>query len=620
MTEWPPQALASLHGRLWTVRYRSIIAMLLCAPAIIWSLLPISTIASPSQQAIRIVLGWGVVIGLIFYLRAIILAAGLFDSAVRARAGGNRSSLILETALDRSTDTAALIHASGMYDIVLDRTRTRVRSLRTLASALQVLSGLLMLPLFCLALVLALHGAADIIAFLLIPVLPFVFLNATSAVSRAYAAILIHWDRGSEAWDPRPESDAERDARVTSARFSLGTFAASAAAGLAAVALFVCIAAVIAVVLGTSTVMRYRRGFYITRPVAERMVAVEYMRTLRMPPDSTLTAQQAGIAFHSLLYPMGDVAPGMRPPVVRYDRFLWPHDVPYSSARDLWNLILDGKVDATLLSPARESFDSLLRRPSHPALAQMAVLARAVDLDVTATRYDESIGQSNTRIGSGLFVGRDLWLGATTDAALRFERGDSNGAELRLREMISAGFLLIDRSPYETDLETGVELVNAGREGLRVVFERTGRSEAATTLLEITRAARRATRGLDSDGARPQPLERDLWQIAGNDGAYPAVRWSAFQVAVPATRCGGLQTVMFGLSPREQARVDTAAASIVRIPSDSVLVRAVLTGARFDPRSASRRPGIRRLLRLAGLIVGDRLLDSPCLGAFTTRF
>jgi hypothetical protein len=286
----------------------------------------------------------------------------------------------------------------------------------------------------------------------------------------------------------------------------------------------------------------------------------------------------------------------------------------------MWRIVLDNDTNSGLRSPARESFDSLLHRPPHPALALLTVLAHATDIDVTATRYEAGVDPLLVGNGNGLFVGADIWLGATIDAALRLKRGDTAGSEQRLRELISAGLLLIDRSPFETDMETGVQLANAGLDGLQVLYERTGKADASRHLLELRRAAQQAARRQASYGTRTQQQEYDLWEIATTWNAYPAVRWAAFQAAVPITRCKGLRTSMFGLSPADHNRLDKAAADMVRIPSDSVLLRAVLDGTAMRPEAVSRRPGIRRLLRIAGFIVGDRQLESPCLGAFTTRF
>ena len=635
--EWPPPGMEAMHGRLWRLRMRGLLSFLFVAPAVVWLLLP-----GAHQPHVVALLMWGLAIGLFFFLRLVTSAAGFFDLYRAARQLGYPRALVLEVALDHSADTHTLVAGVGRYDILRERTRDRVRALRTFSAALHVGAFGLPLPLLCLALVLGLRRSADRLAFALIPLLPSLFLIITAIIVRAYASVLVHWDRGADVWDPSPVSSRERaqqwlvarnaasaaqptshtdtaiDAAtlpapsVSPARFSSVVFATAVTVG--AVFLFVCIAVVLIATLGIGAVAQSRYQevlwLYNTRDAVE----AEFMRHLRLPADSSISARRAGDALHVLQYPMGGVAPGMRPPVQQYERMLFPHNVPWLPSGDYyWKMVVDRDAQGGLAAPARAALDSVLREPRHPALDYLDVLAKAATIDVVAARYADDV--TSDQIGRNLFTARDVWLAGTIDAASTFARGDVAGAELRLRQMLSAGLLLIDGSPFSTDFETGLELASAARVGLEFIYRRTGRENEAAALHAVVPAMRRY-----GFGPFTQSIPADeMWRIARSSFAYPSVRWRAFEAAVPHDRCGGLRPMLFGASDSAGRHMELMSHALTTTRSDSILFHAVMADT-VRRRPAPRRPGIRRMMAVARLVVTDRNVDSPCLGTAPRRF
>jgi hypothetical protein len=623
------------------MRGRALISVALIASAIAWYMLP-----TPYSPATRAFVLWIAGIGIFFFLRVVLAIAGLVDTARSALRLGYPPGLLLEVMLDHWSDTAAIVGATGAYQMVRERTLRRVRRLRVFGSSLHVAAAVLPLPLTCLALLLAFRHATDRIAFILIPTFPFVFCAITAVILHAYAAILVQWDRAGDAWDPSPVGELDRahewqrEARALTEDVAIAAdtsidantpiiadapppaprargvlFALAVTAG--AVFTFVVAVSVIASALGFASLSQYRLANRSLAPDFGSATGAEFMRYLRLARDSSVSARQAGDAYHALLYPTGNVESGMRQPVQRFATPLWPSTVPWLPSGDYyWRLIVERDATRGLAGPARATLDSLMRMPPHPALALLHTLAVAPAIDVTAARYRDDI---NPRlIGSGLYASHDLWLAATLDAAKTFARGDIRTAELKLREMLSAGILLIDGSPYRTDFHTGAELVEAAHNGLTYIYAHSGRPEAAA-------AMKQARRVLFNSGwlggyySYRNSAAGQLWGLAGTAGIYPSVRWTAFQNALPAARCQTLRTVLFGLSDDDAAALQDASHRIILMRSDSLLLKTVL-GDTLYPRPLPRRPGFRRLVRATRFLLTDRLVDSPCLAAVTTRF
>jgi hypothetical protein len=637
--EWPPPGTSGIHSRLWRLRTRALLSTALIATALCWFIFP-----TPDSRAMRGIMLWVAVVGIFLFFRVVLAIAGFLDLARRAQRLGYSRATLLHVMLDRKSDTAPLLSGTGQYEMVRERARNRVLRLRTLSAAFHVAAAMLPLPLLCVALMLAFRHEADPVAFALIPIGPFIFFTITAAVVDAYAAILVHWDRGSDAWDPSPVSDAQRavawqhraiavaagdiDDDSTHADASdrdtvpappvarpPGILFALAVTGIAVIT-FIVTVAVLAAAFGYGAVSQVRQSFREFTPDFVDASEAESVRYLRVGADSSVTARMAGDALHVLLYPTGQVTHGMREPRQRYATALWPGNVPWlPSGNYYWRYIVERDSSNGLRGAALHALDSLVRRPPHPALPLIHVLAVAPRIDVAGARYSDDAAPSD--IGRNLFVSHDLAVAATVEAASTLARGDARGAETRLREMISAGILLMDESPFRTDFDTGAELVSAGREGLVYLYSRTGRADAAAALRSVGSSSMMMRR-LNAFYMRTSSPEQ-TWRLSQPGPRYASVRWSAFQAALPMARCESLASVMFGLSPRNEAQLARTSSTIAHSASDSLLLRAVI-GDTLYPRPLPRRAGFRRLVRAARFLLTDQLADSPCLGAVTARF
>ncbi|MEO5510631.1 MAG: hypothetical protein ABIS27_08360 [Longimicrobiales bacterium] len=638
--EWPPPGLEQLHSQLRTVRSRAMLATLFIAPPIVWLLVGMSV----SERALRGAVGVLIAIGLFFFLRAILNAARILDASRRGRNLGYAPRLLLEVAVDDSRDTASLIAGTGAYESVRERTRDRIRGLRILAQLLRLAAAVLPLPLVCVALPLALRGAADGLAVALIPALPFFFFSLTAAITIAYAAVLAQWDRGSDAWDPSPVTLGERAAAwqaVTRTHRPVrptGGFLIVLLGAAGGIVLFVSVAFALVTVAGYGIAVQEVSRIRSYAPQPRSLLGVEIMRDWRLPADSAITPRQAGDALHALLYAGRVVAPGMLEPARGFNARLWPsRGADTYLAASLWRAAIGrDSLQWFAKHPDYASLDSLHRIAPHPALRMLDILARATDIDVTASRYrlplergalDEAGGFSHANDA------KDVEAAVFLAAARRYNAGDRAGAELLLRELISAGFLLIDRSPFVRDFWMGYMWVSRGKWALAELYRVTGRAAEADGLARSSAAADRVAVGtgggfdvrFGADGFRdpPDPTLEGALRTIRSPHVYPSIRWTAFQSAVPVARCGTLRRAMFGPGEFTDLLLAQARTNVIRIPSDSALAAVVLDPAGHSakpPFELSRRPGFRRLQRTVLFVIGDHQLAGPCAGAFTSRF
>ena len=640
---WPPPGLDALHGKARQVSGRARTATTLLAIVIAWHVFALPV----DHRAVRTLIGLTLVASLICYLGAIMRAAALLDTARRARRLGYRRGILAYVALDRHTDSRELFAGEASFESVRLRTRDRIRSLRLLSSVLLLLAVLLPPPLAGLSLMLAMRGSASDLAAALIVLAPPLFCAVVAVVAHGYAAVLAQWDRGGDAWDPAPVTTEERArtwiekeaAESNDAHTSVVPAARAASGGLlvtilgagAGIALFLFVAASIGAVLGFVSVTHARLGSADYSIPQRTIFRIEIMRPWRLPADSSIDPMRAGNALHTLLFPTGSVPDGIQQPERSYDAPVWPRRVPPLNSAELYFRIVQGDTSLMNHAALSDAVAAIRAYRPHPVFAELTVLARAPDIDVTATRF---IAPVDPAAVEAMYNRRALAHAAMIVAAQRLQRGDADGAELIMREILSAGFLLIDRSPYQSDFWLGIDLIENATEALTYIYGRTGRTELANVLrrlasMQPTNAyTGQATgdygplsgprNGTDAVRARIAPL-------MGAAFTYPALRWRGYQVASHMARCGSFRSVLFGPSERHTRSLGRLLADLPRLPSDTALVRLATepdyrTQPEEDDFRYSRRPGFRRLQRIVVGILGEENVAGPCITAVTSRF
>jgi hypothetical protein len=204
----------------------------------------------------------------------------------------------------------------------------------------------------------------------------------------------------------------------------------------------------------------------------------ERWRSLVLPKDPSITAEQAGLAYAALQ------------PLKASTGF--PTRSPSTTAVKTWrdeeirpDMFVETRVGRSHL-PSEKAILSLAAkgfRPSElafleklanaPAWREFDIVARAPAVDILGGQFTLPFGRNalpNFRPQSYQDI-REMATAAVTRAAYHMAIGQKNSAETILRAIVSVGFALIDNSSSTMDEVIGTQIVDTGRLALRQFYE-----------------------------------------------------------------------------------------------------------------------------------------------------
>jgi hypothetical protein len=347
--------------------------------------------------------------------------------------------------------------------------------------------------------------------------------------------------------------------------------------------------------------------------VQEMAGSAEVLRTYRLEPDSAIDPRAAGEALQNLVFVGPNQRPesGERPPRQAYeqswftDPAVFPDPFSETAAREL--------ISASFASFGEEQRASLLQAADHPAQAELRLLARASLADIPGTRWTIPFADGTTvlelpwpRFGAL----RSAGLAKVAHAAVAMSRGRPAEAERSLRELISAGFLLVDNGPTLVDNLMGIALVNMGGDALEELHRKTGREQEAERI-RWARAAAAKSASMAQVGNTEQDVHTRLRGIPGlveREDALRGLRWEYLATFNMLAPCINLQKTVFGPDATYDDWMERARRSLVRVPGEVALFELARAGGALG--EDARTPD--GLARFIGLTLGTRTQPGSC--------
>ena len=584
---WPPPGLERLQGALWRVIAVSWIGSLVLVLPLLWALAVEQAFYSlgPFEEAWELGLGISL-IGAVLVVVAFGLLFSVLRQAAHAAELGYGVLTILEVACDSKHDTGFLIQGKRHFSSLDPESLSTIALARIRGAGLVLAGALWLIVGFGLAVLLAARGFVTPSGIWLLTLGPslaaavvgiVLLLRQSSAVRSARSG----WEAQegadrvrseSNAWSDRLEQSADSIVLGSGARGEAARFRTGAGIVLALFLIGFVPTVTIAVTTAVGPILAE-----IAVPsflsVQEMAGAAEALRRYRLPPDPSIAPNETGTALQALAFVGGGAAPETweRGPATRYAQgwFPDPDDFPdpfsESVAREL--------VRRPFAEFSPEEQAALRQAAAHPAHAEFRKLARASLADVVSGRWvlpfpDTLTYQDLPWPRFPAF--RTAGLARVARAAVELSEGRPDAAEATLRELISAGFLLVDQGPTLIDNLMGVVMVNMGGDALEALYARTGRPAEAEALkiarAAATDAARKARAGLIPEDVRS--LLQGVPDLVETEEALRGLRWEYFATFNMLAPCINLHKMVFGPDETYDEWRERARDTLVRVPGE----------------------------------------------------
>ena len=625
---WPPPGLEPIHGRLWRIIGTLATGGIIMVAPLLWAL----AVEHPFWSLGPMEGNWQIGTGLALFGLAVLLLGfaalvRLLRAAAHAADVGYGAATIWETAADSNRDTGFLIQgrrhfshfdAAGRAALVRDRLR----------AAFLMLAAALWLPAsFAVGVLLAARGWVSAPGIWLLTLGPAAVLAVIGGVIEISQSVRV--SAAQNAW--LAESGGEQrvldevrgwQARLSAAgdQVAMGSGTPARARQLrlgavAMVALFLLVLVPTATIALTSGVGPALASTAVPTflSVQETAGAAEVLRVYRLESDPALSPLAAGEALQNLVF----VGPAQRPepmeraPRARYeqpwfvDAETFPDPFSETAARDL--------IARTFSSFTPEERASLQQAAAHPAHAELAQLGRAPLADVVSGRWSLPFpdGSSLFDLPWPRFAGiRTAGLAHVARAAVEMSQGRTADAEQTARELISAGFLLIDEGPTLIDNMMGVSWVNMGGDALEELYRKTGR-EAEADRLKSARESAALSASMARVGNGEQDIHtllRGIPALVERDDAMRGLRWEYLATFNMLAPCINLQKMVFGPDKTYVDWMDRAQKGLVRVPGEGALFELARSGA----SGVGDGPTTGALPRLLSLTLGTQTQPGSC--------
>jgi hypothetical protein len=330
----------------------------------------------------------------------------------------------------------------------------------------------------------------------------------------------------------------------------------------------------------------------------------QYRDALRMQPyrvavDPSITPLRAGEALHSISL-AGDehvaaeykaitgavpytFANGTHPsPAKQFERPAAVRVGTIHKLREIWGPFHENWTDAGAIKQVRLGLSPVQRRflveaARQPGLDEFEIVARAPAADyIAATLVQPLPAGFVARMipGVNFDAFRSLAYSRIAQAALDFADGRPALAERRLREVVGAGFTVMESRRLD-DSRMGMQMVRTARDNLVALYEATGRSaEASAMSISPLKQSFYSYRG-ESPEMRMTPVARSayLQSIIRDGAAPPGLRWLTVTTRLTFGPCGDLRQMLFGPDPSYSAHLAEARRLLVRLPGDELIMR-----------------------------------------------
>ena len=624
---WPPPGFEWIQGALWKVTTLAWLGSVVLVTPLLWSLATPQEFWSLGPLEDNWALGLSVSL-----VGAAILFWAFFFLQSLVRAGGRAADLgygfltIAEVATDLRRDQGFLLMGKRHFSRFSADTRARLTKLR-LAAAILILSGALWLAVgFALSVLLAareLLTQREIWILTVGPTLAFLVLGA-SIHAYQFARVrlaLSAWRQTEGGIDRMRQEVVDWTTELDEAgdQIVMGAGALGQGRRFRSAAFLVVLLFLVAIVPTLTVSMAGSVGPVLAEiaipqflSVQEMAGAAEALRRYRVESDATIGAIEAGQALNNVAF-VGAAGPHPealeQPPVTHYG-------TPWFPSPDFPDIFREGVGRDLVLQIERgfsgDELEALRQAASHPAQNDLSLVTRAERIDMVSTRWVTPFPDSLTvfTLPFPHFTEvRYAALARAAKAVLEQMRGQPDQAEASVREIISAGFLLVDHGPTLIDNLVGVVVANIGGDVLEGLYEVQNRDDELETLRwareSSANAARSARLGLTEEDIHT--ILRGIPDIVENESALRGLRWEYLATFNMLAPCINLQKMVFGPDETYQEWLDRVQASLVRVPGDGALFQLAKSGA----FGGDHEPG--GLTRLMTLTLGTQTRPGSCV-------
>ena len=635
LLEWPPPGLEKLRASLNAAR-RVLLggAFLFALPLAAASLFDRESLirnSLPPNQVLLAISG----IGLFTFIVGLGAMVRFFDLGRRAVTAGYGWGVLFETVADVRGDTGPLIAGAREYAELSPAKRNLMRRLRLVALAFRLLAGIVPVVGYVLAVMFAATASNGPTIVLWSSLFLSVLLLAGAQIIhdredrrmkeprrrlRSATAKPGPVDKVAEAW--MASFDQVRAGQMGGGPRSSGrgvraaVLVPSIVIGIAGLLIF-------SMFLLTSLVRSAgERGLPGFTQMRANAVKVRRLAALRVAPDSSITPLRAGQALHAILRngPGGTLQPHERAPAI-----IIPPQPEKQEHADPW--LAPGRnwrTGAFLQAPRGFSAaqrDFLRSIADNTAIEEFRILARATGLDFAGAYLEVKPGTTlvledlpGFRFGS-VRVAADANMAI---AALDLAAGRQSDAERRVRETLSAGFLLANDGRTMLEHLFGAAMIRNARTALVALYEATGKQREARQYSAESDPV--LTESSDRRSFVPiEEVSRTIRRIALDTNEIRALRWDVLLVPMWFEPCTDLHQVVFGPDSLHRATLARAKASLAVRASDSVLFSLAET-MHVRPVQASGSRGsayemIKPISRSVSALTGNRQLEA-CLARF----
>jgi hypothetical protein len=598
---WPPPGLEPVQGEAWPIIVEFCIGVTLLALPLLFA------VATPQQFWSLGAFGqsWWVPMATTLLAFLILLSVSwrlsrLLRAAAAATRLGYGIGTIAIVATDHGKDSGFVLQGARHFAHVEPGKRRELLALRITGAACY-LAAALWIPLgLALAVLFAQSGSMGIAAMWILTLAPAAALIVAATIARVAERFVMRRIQKSAPADVM--DDVQREATewtenldIVADEASLGSRLRAKPRALSAAAFVVVVPAVLLIlpvaavitsaamgpVVAMMAVPRYTR-------MMEKVAVANAMRGYRLPFDSSITPAAAGIAFDNLshvgrpkLFPLG------KPPVVNYPA--WPKapkdwDITSGANGSIFERIQKG------LKP--EERDYLAQLAAHPSHAEYAIVGHAAHADLLGARLvmplPDTLNAFDLPIPS-FGRTRESAYAHVARAAFEFSQGRNADAERTIKEVVSAGYLMMDESTSLIEALIGAVIEDIGTFNLERFYRATGRIADADAL--------KATRDAAQQAAEFAHIAEPEYRISGsslkaitdlvsNPQLPRGMRWEYFMTFNNLAPCLNLQNVVLGPGAEYDAWVAGTRATLVRYPSEAELftiLNAGLLGTRANP-------------------------------------
>jgi tRNA A-37 threonylcarbamoyl transferase component Bud32 len=587
LLEWPPPGLESLRES-----FRQALRLLLIG-ALVAGIPVVALTVFDRESAVRQMLPQNLLVVFIAILGTMVFTIGstgvlrFFKAGGKAVADGYGWGTVAEAAADVRGDTGALIAGAREYAALSAEQRSALRRYRVAAATLQLVAGLVPILGYLIAILATARWASG----------PTITLWSTIILSFSLlaAARVIRWqeDRSLRASRKRLRSAAARKssmdrlAATWMSAFEQVRVGQSLGAGPTKHRLLVRIATetlvvlagltavLIVIVLAYTTVMSQIIDVAVPKfsNTHAKFAKVERLAAYRLSPDLSISGLRAGQALHAI------TRAGFTGPPLKWEKapaIVIPNAAP-SVGKDPFAYVEGGWAAAAFRDAPRgfteEQRDFLESLADNAALDEFQLLARAPSLDLIAAYWDIPPGKEPwwPELPIPKFI--PLRIAAqsnTARAALDLAAGKPREAERRLREVISAGFLMIEDGDNLLVNLIGASLVTNARTSLVAFFDATGRAREARSVSAENDPAFTIVEQRGRQTSRDENL-REVRRVILDRKEIRGIRWELLLSSFALEPCADMHQVIFGTDSLHRATLAEARRTLVRRPSDSLL-------------------------------------------------